>query len=112
MVDRNPTKKSNSFIVEDSTAFSRPLCLSKENNQLSLAHYTVSEWDIDYDPWMIINLDDWTPISIYRFHHGQLIVGKDLTLKEALKQLNEWAETLLSQNYHNPLFAQCNRCKL
>ena len=96
----------------EAISFSRPLCITKDKQDLHLAHYTQSEWDIDYNPWIIIDLNTWQPRSVYRFYQGQLKVGVDLGLEEALTLLDQWAQDLLEQGYSNPKEAQWIRCTL
>ncbi|KAJ3164181.1 hypothetical protein HDU88_005493 [Geranomyces variabilis] len=57
------------------TGFSLPLVIAREGCIIRLGSYTVSTWDVDYDP--ILELDTcvagsqpWRLVSLYRFHAG------------------------------------------
>ncbi|KNC97411.1 uncharacterized protein SPPG_07335 [Spizellomyces punctatus DAOM BR117] len=87
---------------EGATAYSRPLIIAREGPVLRLAHYTVSTYDIDYDPFVEFDMSssDWPVISIYRFHTGyQCFDPNGAEQDEARAFIKEWAEGLVERGY-------------
>ncbi|KAH6575979.1 hypothetical protein BASA50_007048 [Batrachochytrium salamandrivorans] len=98
--------------TEGSTAFSRPLVISREGNIVRLAHYVMSTYDIEYDPLMefAVGIDGcWVPISVFRHWSGLKFINKDIPVDEATALATQWATSLLENGYNNPDLACVSR---
>ncbi|KAI9093009.1 hypothetical protein DFS34DRAFT_631273 [Phlyctochytrium arcticum] len=96
---------------EGSQAFSRPLVIAREGNIISLAHYTISTYDIDYDPLMEFSIPEgqslipetgsrWQLLSIYAFHSGLWeAAGSEQESAWATERVRQWAEHLEEAGY-------------
>jgi hypothetical protein len=84
----------------------KPLALHRHHNTLTIALYTVSTYDIDYDPLITIDMTlEWKVVSIYRFHTGLLVVDKTCSIQDAHKQCRELASHLMERHYHDTQIA-------
>lgn len=86
---------------DGSTSFSRPLSIAKQGQFISIAHYTISTYDVDYDPIVEFEIvgNDWIPVSIFKFHSGQRLVGKTITLQEANEMVKNWKNDIIDAGY-------------
>ncbi|EGF82336.1 hypothetical protein BATDEDRAFT_22722 [Batrachochytrium dendrobatidis JAM81] len=97
-----------------STSFSRPLVIAREGMIIRLAHYTVSTYDVEYDPLVefLVQDESWTILSIYSHGSGNRVVGETLTVKEADAIVTAWASRLLETGYNDPNQACISRKNL
>ena len=90
---------------EGSTGFSRPLAISRIGQHISMAHYTKSEYDIDYDPWVTfaVHPEGWKPVAIYRWYSGDLKVDTQdgISIKDATDIVADWSRDLLQNGYND-----------
>ncbi|KAJ3274784.1 hypothetical protein HDV01_001987 [Terramyces sp. JEL0728] len=84
--------------------FSKPLIISVQPSLILAGQYTTSTYDIDYDPIIEFVKDEssWKVQSIYKWHHGLKVVGKDIQQTEAQGIVQEWVNDLLERQYHSP----------
>ncbi|KAJ3312764.1 hypothetical protein HDV04_002728 [Boothiomyces sp. JEL0838] len=84
--------------------FSKPLIISVQPTTLVAGQYTTSTYDIDYDPIIEFVREEslWKVHSIYKWHNGLKIVGKDITKNEAQEYVQEWVQDLIERQYHSP----------
>ncbi|KAJ3126945.1 hypothetical protein HK098_006985 [Nowakowskiella sp. JEL0407] len=74
--------------------FSRPFMICRNGNSVVRI---ISEYDISYNPYCEFRLkseNDWNLLSIYTEHEGLKVVGEDISKEDALKFLDEWAQSL------------------
>ncbi|KAI8927229.1 hypothetical protein BC831DRAFT_398879 [Entophlyctis helioformis] len=90
---------------DGSSAFSRPLVVARQGIVVRLAHFTVGEYDIEYNPLVELSIQDsgeWIPLTIFTHYTGHKTVGEDISLAEAQMQMDEWAAELDSNGYGDP----------
>ena len=102
----------------DEPSFSLPLIIQVSNNILTVAQYTVGEWDINYDPYIEWDLDCKELILYYQWHSGLLYsrtandsksrTANDSKIEEkkALLRVANFTNELLERNYHLAEYAQ------
>ncbi|TPX57790.1 hypothetical protein PhCBS80983_g03598 [Powellomyces hirtus] len=83
------------------TGFSLPLIIAREGSMVRLASYTVSTYDVDYDPVLefeVISIN-WRIASLYRFHTGTCVFAETDDRTEADAFAAQWCEVLLERGY-------------
>ncbi|KAI8918486.1 hypothetical protein DFJ77DRAFT_455785 [Powellomyces hirtus] len=95
------------------TGFSLPLIIAREGSMVRLASYTVSTYDVDYDPVLefevisinpaatiaVPALTSWRIASLYRFHTGTCVFAETDDRTEADAFAAQWCEVLLERGY-------------
>jgi hypothetical protein len=89
---------------EEGTSFSRPLSIISTGNNVILSHYTISTYDVDYNPLIEFRVegDTWIPLSIFRFFSGLRVVGETINMDEILEICKEWEKDLETFGYLDP----------
>ncbi|KAJ3324981.1 hypothetical protein HDV06_005570 [Boothiomyces sp. JEL0866] len=84
--------------------FSKPLVISVQPTAILAGQYTTSTYDIDYDPIIEFVKEEtfWKVQSIYKWHHGLKVVGKDISDNEAQEYAQDWVQDLLERQYYSP----------
>lgn len=69
---------------------------------MRLAHYTISTYDVDFDPFVEFDVcektDTWRVKSIYQFHSGYRTILEEEEEK-AMAFIAAWSETLKERGY-------------
>ncbi|KAI8815728.1 uncharacterized protein EV422DRAFT_572544 [Fimicolochytrium jonesii] len=92
--------------AEGSTGFYLPLIIARDGPIVSLAHYTISTYDVDYDPLAEFEISApaqapsaWRLLSVYRFHAGFLAFDENGAQGEATRFVDEWVGRLRERGY-------------